>query len=137
VDIAVIRLPHISNFTDFNALEQHPALGVRYVDSLVKLGNPDMIVLPGTKSTISDLLWLRQCGLEAEILKAADTVDYVTERYVPSCMHARNRALVDGSDLCVAFLKENRGGTLYTCSYALKHKVELINLADDIKKADR
>ncbi|MBR2781408.1 MAG: cobyric acid synthase [Eubacteriaceae bacterium] len=72
VDIAVIRLPHISNFTDFNALEQHPALGVRYVDSLVKLGNPDMIVLPGTKSTISDLLWLRQCGLEAEILKAAD-----------------------------------------------------------------
>lgn len=71
-----------------------------------------------------------------EILKAADTVDYVTERYVPSCMHARNRALVDGSDLCVAFLKENRGGTLYTCSYALKHKVELINLADDIQKAD-
>lgn len=66
-----------------------------------------------------------------EILTAADRADYISERYTPSCMYARNRALVDGSDLCVAYLLENRGGTLYTCSYALKHKVELINLADE------
>ncbi len=66
-----------------------------------------------------------------EILQAADAVDYVSEYYDHACMHARNRALVDGSDLCVAYLTENRGGTLYTCSYALKKQVELINLADE------
>lgn len=65
-----------------------------------------------------------------EILHAADRVDYVAEQYTPSCMYARNRALVDGSDLCIAYLLENRGGTLYTCSYALKNKVALVNLAD-------
>lgn len=65
------------------------------------------------------------------ILAAADSVTFVAERYTPACMHARNRALVDGSDLCIAYLRENRGGTLYTCSYALKCGVRLINLADD------
>lgn len=69
VDVAVIRLPRISNFTDFIPLENHPALGVRYVNSAAALGRPDLIVLPGTKSTLSDLLWLRQCGLEAAILQ--------------------------------------------------------------------
>ena len=74
---------------------------------------------------------LGEQALFEDILKKADKVDYVTDIYEPSCMYARNRALVDGSDLCVAYLTENRGGTLYTCSYALKHKVELINLADE------
>ena len=45
-------------------------------------------------------------------------------------MHLRNRALVDGSDTCVAYLTANRGGTLYTCAYALKQGLTLINLAD-------
>ena len=58
IDIAVIRLPHISNFTDFSPLEEHPALGVRYVSEASMLGRPDLIILPGTKSTIPDLLWL-------------------------------------------------------------------------------
>lgn len=71
IDIAVIRLPRISNFTDFSPLEQHEALGVRYVSYADTLGAPDMIILPGTKNTMGDLLWLRQCGLEAEIKKAA------------------------------------------------------------------
>lgn len=71
IDIAVIRLPRLSNFTDFTPLELHPALGVRYVGDAVSLGHPDLIVLPGTKNTMQDLLWLRQSGLEASILKAA------------------------------------------------------------------
>lgn len=71
LDIAVIRLPRISNFTDFSPLERYENVSVRYVDNVGALQNPDMILLPGTKSTISDLLWLRQCGLEAAIQKAA------------------------------------------------------------------
>ena len=71
LDVAIIRLPKLSNFTDFIPLEQHPLLGVRYVDSARTLGAPDCILLPGTKNTVDDLLWLRQCGLEAALLKQA------------------------------------------------------------------
>lgn len=73
LDIAVIRLPRISNFTDFSMLDEHPAMGVRYVQSIRELGNPDLVILPGTKSTLSDLLWLRQSGLEAAVSKLAHT----------------------------------------------------------------
>lgn len=71
LDIAVIRLQHLSNFTDFAALEATPGVGVRYVRAPKELGAPDLVILPGTKSTISDLKWLRQCGLEAAIKKLA------------------------------------------------------------------
>ena len=71
LDAAVVRLPHISNFTDFMPLEQHPLLGVRYVQNVRELGSPDLIILPGTKNTIADLLWLRQCGLETAVQKLA------------------------------------------------------------------
>ena len=71
LDIAVIRLPRLSNFTDFNALDQKSLSGVRYVETTAELGSPDLIVIPGTKSTTADLLWLRQSGLESEILKHA------------------------------------------------------------------
>lgn len=71
LDIAVIRLPRLSNFTDFAAFEATPGVGVRYVRAPKELGAPDLVILPGTKSTISDLKWLRQCGLEAAIKKLA------------------------------------------------------------------
>ena len=71
VDIAVIRLPRISNFTDFNSLERMEEVSLRYVHAPAELGNPDAVILPGTKNTIQDLLWLRQSGLEAAILKYA------------------------------------------------------------------
>lgn len=71
LDAAVVRLPRISNFTDFTPLEEHPQIGARYVDAPRKLGSPDLVILPGTKSTVGDLLWLRQSGLEAAILKLA------------------------------------------------------------------
>lgn len=72
VDIVVIRLPHISNFTDFSPFERYENVSLRYVDRISDLHRPDMIILPGTKSTIADLKWLRQCGLETAVQKAAD-----------------------------------------------------------------
>ena len=72
IDIAVIRLPRISNFTDFSPFERYGNVSLRYVDQVGDLHRPDMILLPGTKSTIADLQWLRQSGLEAAIQKAAD-----------------------------------------------------------------
>lgn len=69
IDIAVIRLPRISNFTDFNPFEMIEGVSLRYVNHPGELGNPDMILLPGSKNTMEDLLWMRQNGLEASILK--------------------------------------------------------------------
>ena len=71
LDVAVIRLPHISNFTDFIPLEQHELLGVRYVQRARELSAPDLVILPGTKNTMEDLLWLRQSGLEAAVRRLA------------------------------------------------------------------
>ncbi len=72
IDIAVIRLPRISNFTDFAVFEQMEQINLHYVTSAGQLGQPDMILLPGTKNTISDLKWLRQNGLEAAIYRAKE-----------------------------------------------------------------
>ena len=69
LDIAVVRLPRISNFTDFNALSRLPSVSLRYVSRAAELGEPDVIILPGTKNTMDDLKWLRQSGLESAILK--------------------------------------------------------------------
>lgn len=69
IDIAVVRLPKISNFTDFNPFEMVEGVSLRYVKTAAELGNPDMIILPGTKNTMDDLAWMRQNGLEASILK--------------------------------------------------------------------
>ena len=71
IDIAVIRFPRISNFTDFNPLEYVDGVGVRYVGSVGELGRPDLVILPGTKNTMADLVWLRESGLEASLLKYA------------------------------------------------------------------
>ena len=71
IDIAVIRLPRISNFTDFSPFERYENVSLRYVERARDLRAPDMIVIPGTKSTIADLQWLRQSGLETSIQKAA------------------------------------------------------------------
>lgn len=69
VDVAVIRLPRISNFTDFNAFGLLDEVSVRYVTSVRNLKEPDLIILPGTKNTMGDLKWLRESGLESAILK--------------------------------------------------------------------
>ena len=71
IDIAVVKLPRISNFTDVSPLERFESVSVRYIERPDQLHQPDMILLPGTKSTIADLLWLRQSGLEAAICQQA------------------------------------------------------------------
>jgi adenosylcobyric acid synthase len=61
--IGVVRLPHISNYTDFDPLEQEPGVNLRYVDHRDELTGLDLLILPGTKNTISDLLALKETGL--------------------------------------------------------------------------
>lgn len=69
LDVAVIRLPHISNFTDFTAFERMPGVSLRYVDKASKLGRPHLILLPGTKNTMADLRWMRNNGLEEGVIR--------------------------------------------------------------------
>lgn len=71
LDVVVIRLPHISNFTDFNIWERKPGVFLRYVEKTEGLGEPDLLILPGTKNTMADLSWLRQTGLEEAIGRLA------------------------------------------------------------------
>lgn len=64
------------------------------------------------------------------ILLLADSKEYIADRYTPYCMHMRNRRLVDGSSLCIAYCKRQSGGTAYTCRYATEKGLKIINLAD-------
>ena len=73
VEIAVIRLPHLSNFTDFNVFSRIPEADLRYVSRPEALGNPDMVILPGTKNTMADLRWLFASGM-------ADAIDELRRR---------------------------------------------------------
>ena len=74
LDLAVIRYPRISNFTDFNVFEQLPSVTVRYVTSVRELGRPDMVFLPGSKNTMADLRWMRQNGLETAVRRLAQEI---------------------------------------------------------------
>ena len=67
LDIAVVQLPHISNFDDFDPLTREPGVTLRYVNNVADLGNPDLIILPGSKTTIPDLGWLKTQGLAEAI----------------------------------------------------------------------
>ncbi|WP_414582023.1 cobyric acid synthase CobQ [Scytonema sp. PCC 10023] len=67
LNIAVIRLPRISNFTDFDPLESEPTVGVRYLSPKQELGHPDAVIIPGTKTTIPDLLLLQKSGMAEAI----------------------------------------------------------------------
>jgi adenosylcobyric acid synthase len=71
LDTAVVRFPRISNFTDLDPLAVEPGVSLRLVDSGVALGQPDLLVLPGTKSTLADLAWLHERGLAAAIRQLA------------------------------------------------------------------
>lgn len=69
IDVAIIKFPHISNFTDFVPLQREQQLSIRYVERKEELGEPQYIILSGTKNTMADLKWLRDTGLEQAILK--------------------------------------------------------------------
>lgn len=70
-DIAVIRMPKISNFTDFAPFERAENCSVRYIEKPEEFGAPDLLIIPGTKSTISDLRFLKTSGLAEQIVAAA------------------------------------------------------------------
>ncbi|ALQ45091.1 MULTISPECIES: cobyric acid synthase [Raoultella] len=70
IDIAVVQLPHTSNFTDFNALAAQPDVRVRYVRRPQELAQADLVILPGSKNTLGDLQWLHDCGMAAGVLQA-------------------------------------------------------------------
>ena len=67
LDIAVIRLPRIANFDDFDPLRREPGVRLRYVDSPGRMGSPDLVVIPGSKTTVADLEWMRQAGLDRSV----------------------------------------------------------------------
>lgn len=67
VDIAVIRVPRLSNFDDFDPLANEPGVRVRYVEHAAELGHPAAVILPGSKVTLNDLAWLRESGLAEKI----------------------------------------------------------------------
>ena len=69
IEIAVIRFPKISNYTDLAPLESVEGVAVRYVSAPRDLGQPDLILLPGSKNTMGDLKWMRTSGMEASIFK--------------------------------------------------------------------
>ncbi len=77
IDICIIKLPHISNYTDFIPLESLPGVKVRWCDNVGQLGAPDLLIIPGTKATISDLTTLRTSGIADEILHFASQGGYV------------------------------------------------------------
>ena len=68
IQLAVVRLPHISNFTDFIPLQNLPSVNLYYASSVGEVGSPDCIILPGTKNTLGDLDWLKESGL-AEVIQ--------------------------------------------------------------------
>jgi adenosylcobyric acid synthase len=68
LDIVVIKLPHMSNYTDFNPLEKINAISCRYVGVAKDIGNPDLIILPGTKNTLYDTEYIRKMGIDKEII---------------------------------------------------------------------
>jgi adenosylcobyric acid synthase len=74
LDVAVVAFPHISNFTDLDPLAAEPSVRVRLVADAAGFGRPDLVVLPGTKTTVDDLAWLRARGLDRSLLACDATV---------------------------------------------------------------
>jgi len=71
IDIVVIRLPRISNFTDFDILKREKDVRVRFVDNAQSIGNPDLIIIPGSKNTIGDLVFIKDNGISDTIKNLA------------------------------------------------------------------
>jgi len=71
IDVVIVRLPRISNFTDFDILIREKGICVRFVEDARSIGNPDLIILPGTKNTIGDLESIKECGIADAIIDLA------------------------------------------------------------------
>ncbi|MEM7586243.1 MAG: cobyric acid synthase [Acidobacteriota bacterium] len=71
IDLAVVQLTHVANFDDFDPLAREPGVRLRYVASVEELGTPSAVLLPGTKTTLADLAWLRDTGLAEAVVTLA------------------------------------------------------------------
>lgn len=71
LDIVIVRLPRISNFDDFDSLEHEPGVSLRFVDRAEQVLDADLVVVPGSKSTLGDLAWLRQSGIAGALVERA------------------------------------------------------------------
>lgn len=67
IDVEVLYLPHISNFTDFDPLEREEDISLRYIKIGERIGNPDLLIIPGSKNTLNDLYYLKKFGYQEEI----------------------------------------------------------------------
>lgn len=72
IEIVVVHLPHIANFDDFDPLSDESCVRLRYAKSVDEIGDPNVLILPGTKNTIGDLLWLRESGIARRISKLVE-----------------------------------------------------------------
>lgn len=77
INIEVLYLPHVSNFTDFNVFETQPDVNLRYVMRGESIGEPDILIIPGSKNTIEDLIYLRNSGLEEQIIRLSKRNKYI------------------------------------------------------------
>ncbi len=69
IKVGVIRLPHIANFTDFDVFEQLEEIGIHYISHIKDIESMDLVIIPGSKNTIADMIWLKESGLESAIKK--------------------------------------------------------------------
>ena len=99
MDVAVIGYPHISNFTDIDPLLLEPSLSVRFVRSVRELGTPDLVVLPGSKTTVADLAWLRERGLDQAI---RGLPDHTTILGICAGYQMLGHEIIDGVESSVA-----------------------------------
>jgi adenosylcobyric acid synthase len=76
VEIAIVRLPHLANFDEFGPLLEEACVSVRYISDPTELRAPDLVILPGTKATIPDLVWLKERGL-------GDRIRWLAEHATP------------------------------------------------------
>ena len=134
IDIAVIRFEHISNFTDFNALSRIDSVSLRYVKRADELKEPDIVILPGSKSTISDLFKLRESGLESRIMKLVEKGSMLIGicggfqmlgKYIVDEEGVEYRGRVEGMGLLDAYTKFSTDKSLNNGVYKLNTKVEL------------
>ncbi len=119
VEVAVIHLPHIANFTDFDPLEDEPDVRLRYVGRENRLGRPDLVILPGSKNVSQDLAFLFRSGLAAQIIecyRAGTPVIGISGgfqmlgRELSDCCHESEISRMEGLgllDILTAFVPEN------------------------------
>ncbi len=105
IDVVVVRLPHISNFTDFNVFERIEGVSLRYVSRKSEIGSPDILIIPGTKNTIGDLTFLRESGIDKVISSLADRGKLIIG--ICGGFQMLGRTLVD------KFEVESKGGEIF------------------------